>query len=147
MAITYTWKITALKKAPSLDGLSDVITHINFEYKGVDGDHTASFWGACPVPAPDAEDFTPLADLTEAEVIEWAKENHPTDHMNEVIEKQINEAKTPTQVDAAMPWAPAAEPAQLEEETEDEETGGQEGGNDNEDDGSGSGNQEEETED
>ena len=78
MAITYTWKITALKKAPSLDGLSDVITHINFEYKGVDGDHTASFMGACPVPAPDAEDFTPLADLKEAEVIEWAKENHPT---------------------------------------------------------------------
>ena len=122
MAITYTWKITALKKAPSLDGLSDVITHINFEYKGVDGDHTASFMGACPVPAPDAEDFTPLADLKEAEVIEWAKENHPTDHMNEVIEKQINEAKTPTQVDADMPWAPAEEPPAEEEETEEEET-------------------------
>ena len=36
MAITYEWKITALKKAPSLDGLSDVITHVNFEYKGSD---------------------------------------------------------------------------------------------------------------
>lgn len=126
MAITYTWKITALKKAPSLDDLSDVITHINFEYKGVDGDHTASFWGACPVPAPDAENFTPLADLTEAEVIEWAKENHPTDHMNEVIEKQINESKTPTQVDADMPWAPVEEAAAAEEEEAEEEA--EEGG-------------------
>jgi len=126
MAITYTWKITAMKKAPSLDGLSDVITNINFEYKGVDGDHTASFWGACPIPAPDAADFTPLADLKEAEVIEWAKENHPTDHMNEVIEKQINELKTPTKVDAVMPWAPPAE-AEEEEESSEEESS-EEGG-------------------
>tara|TARA_E500000305_G_C3896132_1_gene176475 strand:- start:203 stop:637 length:435 start_codon:yes stop_codon:yes gene_type:complete len=141
MAITYTWKITAMKKAPSLDGLSDVITHINFEYKGVDGDHTASFWGACPVPAPDAEDFTALADLTEAEVINWAKENHPTNHMDEMIEKQINESKTPTQVEAEMPWQPVAEEAPAEEEVDNSAPADQEGGSDNEDDGSGSGDQ------
>ena len=141
MAITYTWKITAMKKAPSLDGLSDVITHINFEYKGVDGDHAASFWGACPAPSPDAENFTALADLTEAEVIEWAKENHPTDHMNEVIEKQIDELKTPTQVDADMPWQPVAEETTAAEEVDNSAPAGQEGGSDNEDDGSGSGDQ------
>ena len=141
MAVNYVWKITAMKKAPSLDGLSDVITHINFEYKGVDGDHTASFWGACPVPSPDAENFTALADLTEAEVIEWAKENHPTDHMNEVIEKQIDELKTPTQVDADMPWQPVAEETTAAEEVDNSAPAGQEGGSDNEDDGSGSGDQ------
>lgn len=31
MNITYDWKITALKKAPTLDGLSNVITHIETE--------------------------------------------------------------------------------------------------------------------
>ena len=38
MNLTYSWKITALKKAPSLDGLSNVITHIRFDYTGTDAD-------------------------------------------------------------------------------------------------------------
>lgn len=31
MNINYDWKITALKKAPTLDGLSNVITNIKFD--------------------------------------------------------------------------------------------------------------------
>jgi hypothetical protein len=117
MAINYEWKITAMKSAPSLDGLSDVITHINFEYKGTDEDgNEGVFNGACPIPAPDADNFTALASLTEADVIEWAKENHPTDHMNEVIEKQISDKVTPKNVETDMPWAPAEEEAAAEEE-------------------------------
>ena len=34
--MTYTWSITGLKKAPSLNGLDDVVTGIRFKYKGVD---------------------------------------------------------------------------------------------------------------
>jgi hypothetical protein len=99
MNLTYSWKITALKKAPSLDGLSNVITHIRFDYTGTDADSGEShtFHGACPVGAPDAENFTAIETLTEADIIEWAKANHPTDHMDEVIERHIKEKLTPTQ--------------------------------------------------
>ena len=108
MNLSYEWKITAMKKAPSLDGLSDVITHVNFEYKGIDADsgEEAVFNGACPIGAPDSENFTDLANLTEADVIAWAQANHPVDHMNEVIEKQISDKITPKNVEAEMPWAP-----------------------------------------
>ena len=34
MSITYTWKITGVKKLPTLGELSNVITHINFDYTG-----------------------------------------------------------------------------------------------------------------
>ena len=122
MAINYEWKITAMKSAPSLDGLSDVITHINFEYKGTDEDgNEGVFNGACPIPAPDADNFTALASLTEADVIEWTKENHPTDHMNEVIEKQISDKITPKNVETDMPWAPVEEEPAAEEVVEEEE--------------------------
>ena len=99
MNLTYSWKITALKKAPSLDGLSNVITHIKFNYTGTDAESGEShtFHGACPVGAPDAENFTSIETLTEADIIEWAKANHPTDHMDEVIERHIKEKLTPTQ--------------------------------------------------
>ena len=114
MNLSYEWKITAMKKAPSLDGLSDVITHVNFEYKGTDADSGESsvFNGACPIGAPDSENFTALASLTEADVIAWAQANHPVDHMNEVIEKQISDKITPKNEEAEMPWAPAEEPSE-----------------------------------
>lgn len=120
MNITYDWKITALKKAPSLDGLSNVITHIRFDYTGTDADSGEShtFHGACPVGAPNPDAFSEITTLTEADVIEWAKANHPTDHMNEVIEKAISDKVTPknedvTELDwlATEPEAPAEEPA------------------------------------
>ena len=97
MNITYNWKITELKKAPSLNGLSNVITGIRFDYTGTDEDSGEShtFHGACPIGAPDPADFLEITALTELQVITWAKANHPTDHMNEVIEKAILEKINP----------------------------------------------------
>ena len=115
MEITYAWKITALKKAPSLNGLSDVITYIRFDYTGTDAvsGESHTFHGACPVGAPNAENFTPLASITEENVIEWAKANHPTGHMNEVIEREISKKITPTNEEVTeLDWlAPAVVPA------------------------------------
>jgi len=119
MEITYAWKITALKKAPSLNGLSDVITHIRFDYTGTDAvsGESHTFHGACPVGAPNAENFTPLTSITEENVIEWAKANHPTGHMNEVIEREISKKITPTNEEVTeLEWlqpavVPAAEPS------------------------------------
>jgi len=107
MNITYAWKITALKKAPSLDGLSNVITHIRFDYTGTDSESGEShtFHGACPVGAPDADNFSEIADVTEGMVIAWAQANHPTDHMNEVIEKAIADKITPKNEDVTeLDW-------------------------------------------
>ena len=108
MNMSYEWRITAMKKAPTLDGLSNVITHVNFNYTGTDADSgfSAVFHGACPLVVPEegyAEgDFISLADLTEAKVIEWAQAAHPVDHMNSVIEEEINRKITPTNVDVTV---------------------------------------------
>jgi hypothetical protein len=115
MNLTYEWKITALKKAPSLDGLSDVITHIRFDYTGTDAESGKShtFHGACPVGAPNPENFTEITTLTEADVIEWAKLNHPTDHMDEVIKKAIQDGIAPKSVDVEeLEWLNPATPAE-----------------------------------
>ena len=47
MAITYTWSITSLKTAPSLEGLSDVVTGIRFNYTGTD-ENGKTTTVACP---------------------------------------------------------------------------------------------------
>lgn len=109
MAITYSYKITSLERAPKLGELNDVITRVRFTYTGVDEDGIeGSFQGATPMPAPDSASFTPLADLTEADVIEWVKVTHPIEHMQEQIQKQIDRQKTPKYEATDLPWAPPA---------------------------------------
>jgi len=115
MELTYDWKITALKKAPSLDGLSNVITHIRFAYTGTHAESGEShtFQGACPVGAPSADKFSEITTLTESDIIEWAKANHPVDHMNEVITKAISEKITPKNEDVTeLDWLQAEQPAE-----------------------------------
>ena len=109
MAIKYEWKITALKKAPSLNGLSDVITHINFEYKGTKGSGDnkveAVFNGACPVGPPDSNNFKKFEELSEADVLAWAQENHPVENMQDVINKVIADKEVPKNVEVeTLPW-------------------------------------------
>jgi len=102
MNMSYEWAITAMKKAPTLDGLSNVITHVNFNYTGTDADsgHSSIFHGACPLVTPqEGDEFIALADLNEAKVIEWAQAAHPVEHMNSVIEEDINRVITPTNVE------------------------------------------------
>jgi hypothetical protein len=112
MNITYVWAITGMKMAPSLDGLTDVVTNVQFNYTGTDSDSgfSSTFNGAYPVPPPSSADFVPLADLTEAEVIAWIEPIYPIDHPNEVIELGIQDQITPVDEDAPMPWAPEPTP-------------------------------------
>ena len=58
-----------------------------------------------------------LKDLKEADVIEWAKANRPVEHMQEVIQKQLEEQDIPKNVEVMdLPWVPADEEAPAEEE-------------------------------
>jgi len=108
MNITYTWSISGMKMAPSLDGLTDVVTNVQFKYTGTDSDSgfSADFQGAIPVGTPDPSSFVPLADLTEVEVIAWVQSIYPMDHPNEMVQKGIENQIAPTNEDAPMPWAP-----------------------------------------
>ena len=76
--------------------------------------HDVTLWPIMPADnldhyrrgAPDSENFTALSEVTEADVIAWAQANHPVDHMQEIIIKNINEQKTPKNIDVSeMPWA------------------------------------------
>ena len=113
MNITYTYAITAMEMAPTLDGLADVVTIVKFNYTGLDADSEFEgvFNGSIPVGAPDPENYVPLAELSEADVISWVEAVYPSwDHPNEVIAKQINNLIAPKTDNAPMPWAPEPEP-------------------------------------
>lgn len=110
MATTFTFKVNKLEIAPSLDGLSDVVTRVRYDYVGVDETGiSGSFAGVTPMPAPESEHFTPLAQLTEADVITWLEAVADKPHMQERIQKQIDNQVAPKYLDTPLPWAPVTE--------------------------------------
>ena len=92
MAITYTFKVNKIEVAPSLDGLENVVTRVRYDYIGIDEEgNEATFAGATPMPAPDAENYKPLEQLVESDVISWLEATADKEHMQYRIEKEISE--------------------------------------------------------
>lgn len=99
----YTWEVTGLKTTN--DG---GVVQTYWKKTGTDADgNTGTFAGATPFEVnPDAADFIPFDQLTEADVLGWIQAvvvGSYEEHVNGMIQKQIS-AKMIT--DAAMPWAP-----------------------------------------
>jgi len=113
MAITYTWAVTGLKKKTEGSN-TDAVVQTYWTKTGTDDSGNAgTFHGATPFTSADSDPFIAFADLTEANVLGWIKAvandgGSYEDHINDQIQKQIDEITTPV-VEADMPWAPAAE--------------------------------------
>jgi hypothetical protein len=119
MEITYTFKVKSIEVAPTLGDLTDVVTRVRYDYIGVnENDIQGTFAGVTPMPVPGDENFKPLAELVEADVISWLEANADKPHMEERIEKQINEQIAPKYVETPLPWGEVEEEIVNEEEEE-----------------------------
>jgi hypothetical protein len=114
MAITYTWKLTSLKKM-AVGTFDDFVCQTYWKKIGTDSDgNVGEFSGATPfTPAADADPatFAKFEDLTETQVLNWIKSrviDGYEAHVNEQIQKQIDAKKNPiTEVqDGNFPWSP-----------------------------------------
>ena len=111
MALTYTWKITELKKTNTND-LNNVIIGTRWECTGTDEDGiTGVFSGATPFNAVDVDpnNFIDWNNLTEETVLNWIKAVVVDDYKNHVkqqIQKQIDKKKNLIEEVSAnsFPW-------------------------------------------
>jgi hypothetical protein len=103
MAITYSTNIIHLKGAPSYQGLTNVITEVEFEVVAVDGEYTHNSIGHIGVELNE-NDFTVFEEITEEQVVVWV-ESHPVHqgHKNH-LEKFIDNMKVPMDVGMEKPW-------------------------------------------
>ena len=113
MALTYTWKITGLKKRDQVNAegatLVGAVVQTYWECKAVDENgKEGSFSGATPFTAENvpAGSFTAFESLTEETVISWVKNVVDNDlsykaHIDGRIIAQIDAANV---TDATPPW-------------------------------------------
>lgn len=107
-------KINTIDRAISEDGLADVCktVHYSFYKEEVVGEgdnaltYSASNIGTIGLDAPDSENFTAYADITEEDVQGWVEAKIGVDRLAQIeagLDAQIAEQKTPTKA-TGLPW-------------------------------------------
>ena len=120
MALTYTWKLTGLKKQDTAD-FNDLVIGTRWRVTGTDEDgNEGSFDGATPLDIPDADEagYIPYEELTEDLVLGWIKNvvsgsNMATnywDHINGRIVESIDSKRTVVVEiqETDLPWSPTS---------------------------------------
>lgn len=101
---TITWTITAMDCSTTEANPETVIT-AHYTCAGTDGDHNASVYSTCALPAPEGS-FTPYADLTQEQVLGWVWANGvDKDATEAAVQGQITQQINPPIVQPALPWA------------------------------------------
>jgi hypothetical protein len=103
--IAYEWGIAQLEVAPSEDGLTDVVKTIHWTLSATDGELSASSYGSVGMDAPEAEAFTPYAELSKDAVIGWLEAKLDADAIRAGLAGQIDAQRAPQIITPSLPWA------------------------------------------
>ena len=109
MEITYTWAVTSMKVVDT-DDIENAVIQTYWTKTGVDADgNSGMFSGAThlSISTVDPDNFVPYEELTQEIVIGWiqAVVNNQV-HINEHIQKQIDQKKNPV-IEKPLPWVPS----------------------------------------
>jgi hypothetical protein len=104
---TITWTVTAMDCYPQEAGNTDVVFTVHWTCAGTDGTYNASIYSTCSVPSPTGS-FTPYADLTQSQVLDWCYANGVDQTATEAaVEAQLQAQINPPVVTPALPWGQA----------------------------------------
>lgn len=111
MAVAYTIAINDVRVHIQND-IPDVVKEVDVNMTGTENGCSFSLPFTVTMPPADPNSFTPFANLTEAQVVEWVEsqtvsiepyKRHIALVLEKMVEQSLLEKKTP-------PWAPPAPP-------------------------------------
>ena len=110
--LNYKWTIVALECIPDLDGIKDYVVTCHWRYGISNGDDPTAegyvytdIFGAQSFPQDASQpDFTPYADLTEAQVIGWLEASMDVEKMQEQLNKRLEDIINPPIIQPPLPW-------------------------------------------
>lgn len=103
---TYTWLIEAIDCYPQAEGQTDVAFNCHWRCNATDGTHNATIYSTCSVTYVAGSPFTPYAQLTQNQVLEWiwasgVDQTATQTALDTMIANQIN----PLVVTPKLPWS------------------------------------------
>lgn len=106
MTTNFTWVITSMQVKPQESGFTDVVVTANWQCSGEQDspEAAAASFGACEFPMPEGQ-FTPYADLTQAQVLIWCWGNGVDKTEVETgVQEKIDALLNPPITSPALPW-------------------------------------------
>lgn len=108
MAITYDWRVEQMEAYPEKDGHEDVVFTVHWRVNASEDNYNATTYGSIGVTLDASAPFTPYADLTKAQVIDWVQDAMGAEQVANIeanLTKQIADLKNPPVIRPALPWA------------------------------------------
>ena len=93
--MNYTWEFPQFIVNPSVDGLTNVVTAINWVCTGTNGLVTSSSSGTVQLGTPNPAEFVPYADITQEMAFQWVSQSISVTGVEAAIAAQINQISTP----------------------------------------------------
>jgi len=106
--MTILWLIERLLVKPTEGSNTDVVITADWRCNGSQDNYSGTCYGSCSF-APPSGSFTPYADLTEAQVLDWCYANGVDQAAIEAnVSLQIQNQIDPPVVTLPLPWVPPA---------------------------------------
>ena len=107
MEIVYNWEITSMEVVLNQDGLSNVVSNIDWRLIATVADkpYRALHWAKQYVSAPEADTFTNYEELTKEQVVGWLESVLDVPQLKENLEEQINLQANPVTALLPPPFA------------------------------------------
>jgi hypothetical protein len=93
---------------PEYEGNADVVFTVHWTLNATDGEHVGSVYGSVGLTLDPEATYVPYADLTEAQVIGWAKDalgEETVTGYEANVAQQISDQINPPVVTPALPWS------------------------------------------
>lgn len=108
MSATFEIKINAIRTG-AVGDLTDVIRKVEFTVKGTEEGQSFELPQTVDLSEPDAGNFTPFAQVGEADVVSWVEANFGNmdgvkAHIQYVLDKEVAKHALESK---PLPWAPA----------------------------------------
>jgi hypothetical protein len=103
----YQWKVRQIE-ALNVDGLDNVVVTVCFDIDADEEGLKGFVQGDVKLLPPDAQSFTQLADVTEAQVVQWTKDALGADgvaRFEGMAQTQIDNQKVAQPKVVPLPWA------------------------------------------
>jgi hypothetical protein len=102
---TYDWRISQCDRELSQGGITTAHWRLTASQTVEDAEYTATSYGACGfTPDPSASDYTPYADVSEQQCLDWCFANGvDKDQIQTSLQAEIDAKITPITA-SGVPW-------------------------------------------
>ena len=102
---TFNWQIEQLNCYPQAEGQTDVVFTVHWRLTGTDGTYSGTVYSTCGVTYVAGTPYTPYADLTQNQVLQWIwASGVDKDSAEAAVQQQINNQITPPVISPKLPW-------------------------------------------